>query len=495
MTIKRFYSLIIALIAVISINAAEVTFDFLNNEFNLPTTSNTSDASKYLTEPIIKDGIVISLSKGSATMGPLMYFSSYNNTIDLRFYSGSNFDITTTTGEEITSIDFICNNGNLDIFTEIGTWGGETYSTWMGAASKVAFDVNGSTNIKSIVVTTKSGSVTCAPPTFGAAAGDLYEETAVALSCITEGSVIYYTIDGSTPSVSSTLYSTPIVIDKETTIKAIGVKDNAVSEVAEAQYTFPEFIAVDNIATYLQVENTDKPIRIENPLTVTYQNAKYLFVKDATGYLQVYGELNTQYSKGDIIPSKVTGTMGGYGGTMQLTPIVSTFKVATETENVDPVAVTIADFNEALANTYVIGKNWNLHIKKAGNDFVYSLSDNTGATLPIFMRFKGVTAPTEAGVYDVEGIANIFNGTVQIFPILFKKVSGMNEIKESGTTITTAYGEIIFSCSKENEAMIINNAGQLIAKKVLPNGNSNIAVAPGFYIVKTENQTQKVIVK
>lgn len=51
------------------------------------------------------------------------------------------------------------------------------------------------------------------------------EDTAmVTITCETVGSSIYYTLDGSTPSVSKTKYSAPFSVDKSCTIKAIGVK-------------------------------------------------------------------------------------------------------------------------------------------------------------------------------------------------------------------------------------------------------------------------------
>ena len=46
----------------------------------------------------------------------------------------------------------------------------------------------------------------------------------VSLSSEIEGSVIYYTVDGSTPTASSTQYTSPIEVSANTTIKAIAVK-------------------------------------------------------------------------------------------------------------------------------------------------------------------------------------------------------------------------------------------------------------------------------
>ena len=45
----------------------------------------------------------------------------------------------------------------------------------------------------------------------------------VALTDATPNSAIYYTTDGSTPSVSSTVYTTPITVNSSITIKAIAI--------------------------------------------------------------------------------------------------------------------------------------------------------------------------------------------------------------------------------------------------------------------------------
>ena len=78
-----------------------------------------------------------------------------------------------------------------------------------------------------------------ATPTFSVDEGTYYVGQSVELACTTEGATIYYTIDGSAPSTSSTKYTAAISLSERaiTTIKAIAVAegfDN--SEVAEAQY-------------------------------------------------------------------------------------------------------------------------------------------------------------------------------------------------------------------------------------------------------------------
>lgn len=77
-----------------------------------------------------------------------------------------------------------------------------------------------------------------ATPTATPAAGQVSSGTLVTLNTETGGASIYYTLDGSTPTTSSTPYTGPIVINNSTTIKAIAVKTGmSDSDVMTAIYT------------------------------------------------------------------------------------------------------------------------------------------------------------------------------------------------------------------------------------------------------------------
>lgn len=58
--------------------------------------------------------------------------------------------------------------------------------------------------------------------------GSYSSEQNVSLKCPTEGAVIYYTTDGTIPTVRSTEYTRPIKVSKPTVIKAMAVKDGMI---------------------------------------------------------------------------------------------------------------------------------------------------------------------------------------------------------------------------------------------------------------------------
>ena len=77
-----------------------------------------------------------------------------------------------------------------------------------------------------------------AAPVFTPAGGIYTGPQSVTITCATEGVVIHYTTDGSDPTVNSPVYSGPIPVTENLTIKAVAVKDGmSDSPVVSAVYT------------------------------------------------------------------------------------------------------------------------------------------------------------------------------------------------------------------------------------------------------------------
>jgi M6 family metalloprotease-like protein len=111
-------------------------------------------------------------------------------------------------------------------------------------------------NADGTITLNAAAAINVAKPTFSPAAGRYTEAQTVTISCATEGATIYYTIDGSTPTASSTRYTSPITIGETTTLKAIAVNaDGEESLVATAKYIIG---AISDTKNFKRVTSTDE---------------------------------------------------------------------------------------------------------------------------------------------------------------------------------------------------------------------------------------------
>ena len=96
-----------------------------------------------------------------------------------------------------------------------------------------------------------------ATPTFSPDAGRYENAQTVTIACETSGATIYYTTDGTTPSNSSTVYSSPLTISETTTVKAVAYKNDEQSAVATAKYRIGASASDPNTTTFRLVTSTD----------------------------------------------------------------------------------------------------------------------------------------------------------------------------------------------------------------------------------------------
>ena len=104
-----------------------------------------------------------------------------------------------------------------------------------------------------------------AAPVFSAKAGTYEAEKKITITTETENAKIYYTTDGSDPTIASTLYTGEITIKQNTVLKAIAVSVNGVaSEVVSAEYKIVPASTDDTGDT-----NTDTNAETETPADTT----------------------------------------------------------------------------------------------------------------------------------------------------------------------------------------------------------------------------------
>ncbi|MGB8538124.1 MAG: chitobiase/beta-hexosaminidase C-terminal domain-containing protein, partial [Acidobacteriaceae bacterium] len=123
-------------------------------------------------------------------------------------------------------------------------------------------------------LTSQAGSVT-QTPTFSPAGGTFTTAQNVTLSDGTPGATMYYTIDGSAPTTSSTVYSTPITVDSgSVTIQAIALATGfSASSMGSATYN---------------IQPTATATPTFSPGTGTYTSTQPVTLSDATSGAVIY---------------------------------------------------------------------------------------------------------------------------------------------------------------------------------------------------------------
>jgi len=116
-----------------------------------------------------------------------------------------------------------------------------------------------------------------ATPVFSLAAGKYTGTQSVTVSDTTANAAIYFTIDGSTPTASSALYSGPISVAASETVEAVAVTSGgSLSPVAKAAYQITPITAVPVIS----------------PAAGTYNGAQTVTIVDSTPNAIIYYTIN-----------------------------------------------------------------------------------------------------------------------------------------------------------------------------------------------------------
>jgi hypothetical protein len=182
----------------------------LNNKVNIQLRSKNNSSGIVSTESGGKILTVkITVASGSNTVDVYGSNTAYTSAADL--YDGN---------KQGTKLGSISSTGTVSVSGDY---------KYVGVRAN-----NGAVYLSSIEFTwNTSTAATAAAPTFSPAGGTYIEAQSVTISSATEGATIYYTLDGSTPTTSSTKYTGPITISENKTLKAIatssGMNNSAVN--------------------------------------------------------------------------------------------------------------------------------------------------------------------------------------------------------------------------------------------------------------------------
>ena len=393
------------MLALLSVGAwaSEVTLNM--NNVDLSWTAVGDD------QTTTSQGITIYYAKGGSNT-PTSQGLTANH---IRFYKNSS--VTISAASPITKIVFTAASGYdaANLIPEVGTNEG---GTWTGNATEIKFNLSvAQVRVTKMVVTLSDGTV--AAPYFTPGEGTIYGPTEVKINA-QDGATINYTLDGSTPTTASAVYSEPINVTATTTIKAIATLDGVTSDVATATYTMETAQSVANIAAFAALaDNTNAAI--SNPVVVTYANGQNTYVKDASGFMCIYGnELSGKYSQGDVIPAGFGGLKTTFNNGVEMKFPLFGFEDATETQAVEADEVTVENFGNSQMWQYVVlrGANITYH----NGRYLGFRVDNSTDSVAGYNQFD-FTLPDLNGTYDIYGIVTSYKGAIQMYPIEFVDVN------------------------------------------------------------------------
>lgn len=289
-------------------------------------------------------------------------------------------------------------------------------------------------------------------------AGTIAIGNGVTLSTPDNEAVIYYTTDGSTPTENSLKYTAPIVVNEDTTIKAIVVKDNVLS----IAYVF-EYKAVKADPRIHDIQGTTH--------TSPYLNQN---VQDVEG---VVTQLSYQFATGayrgfyiqDIEPDNDDRTSEAvyvYSTNEEIKPKVG-----------DLVSISgkVEEYNEGLAT--------NLTTTQLTNIQINVLSSDNDLPKPILLGKGGRALPTS--IIDSDGMTT-FNPDVDAIAF-YESLEGMH-VKLSKPTIISPYwtsgagNSMLYNIPtrvENEEEDVLTPAGGLILKEALNYNPQRLIIAYG----------------
>ena len=287
----------------------------------------------------------------------------------------------------------------------------ETYITNDGSANEIPITTSGT--LKVVIerydvilseVATKTFTV-CETPVITYDSNN----SEISITCVTEGSTIYYTTDGNPPTTSSTPYSGPFSVDDQTTIKAIATKseyiDSEITSVklvltptitlAQTEYTYNGSAIVPTVSS---VKDGGTPIAI-GEYTVDYRNntnagtATVNIVDNPGGAYLVSGSTTFTINPAEVTLTANSGTET-YDGTEKT---VSGFTCSVDGLTFEGVSASGSGTEMGDYPVTFTGVTIGTTKDTSGN---YVVTNTVNGTLTISRKQLTITADSETKVYD-----------------------------------------------------------------------------------------------
>lgn len=199
--------------------------------------------------------------------------------------------------------------------------------TYTATASLVGLDHSPLANPVSAVTTFTVTAPQLPVPTITPIAGMYADSVEVSIACTTQGAEIRYTIDGTEPTATSTLYTTPFTLSSTATVKAKAFLANwDVSETASATYTIVHESALAVSPTELQFSSTNTTAAfyvtaafLTEPVVITCNNAHFTLSQTSIAVATTSAMVTVTFDATEPAEGVVTLTSGDLSTQVTLT--------------------------------------------------------------------------------------------------------------------------------------------------------------------------------
>lgn len=270
----------------------------------------------------------------------------------------------------------------------------------------------------------------------------------VVMTCATEGAAIHYTLDGTAPTAASDLYTEPVSIMGEQTVKAIALKGEDTSAVITKTFNAPAIL--DGFGAMLDFPTGTK-VEIDGAMTAVWQGGNNLYLKDSNGvYMLFYGNNATTFANGDVV-NHAEGTYTLYNGL----PEVQNYNLGEKSAGtaVAPAEATLDMIAGNMLNHYVKIENVTI-AADASIAKKFTMTDADNKTSVLFNQLGYDMADIEAGkAYTVTGFVGCFKETMQLFPVEIVEYVAVDPSEVAAPVIKAVRGDegyqIEMTCASE----------------------------------------------
>lgn len=426
---KKIFTLISLCLLTLAASGRDVVFD--------PTldTGNYTGIPGYFS--ITKEGVTLEFSYGAASGTQYRLYKNQTLTVhtDMGCIPRIVFECAAEGEAQYGPGCLVADAGDYTYIGKTGIWTGECSKNikFTAAKSQVRFT-------KIIVTVIDDGLI---PPKITPASGTYYDPIEVTITCTDANSVIHYTTNGSNPTAESMVYTGPFLLNENTTVKAIVVLDDEVSDVVSAEYRFEFPSVVQSIwESFLMEDGT--MVRFANPVYTIFQYNNYLWVKDDSGYALFYGNCGQTYRMGDEIPAGFVGLMNTYSCEREMTNL-SGFKPAVNNVPIEPEHIILSQVEPEYFGHYVFLENVTIDPENR------IVTDDNGNVAAIYFNMGVPSSQIVPGdAYDVWAIVGSYGRSggdciYQLLPIKVERHCPPTDLCDlyllDDGTMVTAYSE------------------------------------------------------